>query len=50
MRKSIFLIISINSFSSSYNAWWQAKNLRTKQVGYVPVNYTPAINDLTAYE
>jgi hypothetical protein len=34
----------------SYNDWWQAKNLRTKQVGYVPANYISAINDLTACE
>ncbi|CAF4603011.1 unnamed protein product, partial [Rotaria sp. Silwood2] len=34
----------------TYNDWWQAKNLRTKRVGYVPANYISAINDLTAYE
>lgn len=34
----------------TYNDWWQAKNLRTKQVGYVPANYISALNDLTACE
>lgn len=34
----------------SYNDWWQAKNLRTKQIGYVPANYISAKNDLTACE
>ncbi|CAF3576236.1 unnamed protein product [Rotaria socialis] len=34
----------------SFNDWWQAKNLRTKQAGYVPANYISAINDLTACE
>ncbi|CAF5020907.1 unnamed protein product, partial [Rotaria magnacalcarata] len=34
----------------SFNDWWQAKNLRTKQTGYVPANYISAINDLTACE
>ncbi|UJR33268.1 hypothetical protein I4U23_020723 [Adineta vaga] len=34
----------------TYNDWWQAKNLRTKQMGYVPANYISPLNDLTAYE
>ncbi|CAF4769472.1 unnamed protein product, partial [Rotaria sp. Silwood1] len=34
----------------TYNDWWQATNLRTKRLGYVPANYISAINDLTAYE
>ncbi|CAF0898766.1 unnamed protein product [Adineta steineri] len=34
----------------TYNDWWQARNLRTKQSGYVPSNYISALNDLTACE
>ncbi|CAF1640983.1 unnamed protein product, partial [Adineta ricciae] len=34
----------------TYNDWWQAKNQRTKQMGYVPANYISPLNDLTAYE
>ncbi|CAF3892262.1 unnamed protein product [Rotaria magnacalcarata] len=35
---------------TTFNDWWQAKNLRTKREGFVPANYISAINDLTAYE
>ncbi len=40
----------IDLFFYRYNDWWQAKNLRTKQMGYVPANYISALNDLTACE
>jgi len=30
--------------------WWLAKNLRTKQTGYVPYNYITSIDDLQIKE
>ncbi|CAF3803965.1 unnamed protein product [Rotaria sordida] len=34
----------------TYNNWWKAKNMRTKQIGYVPANYMSSIHDLTTLE
>ncbi|CAF1148435.1 unnamed protein product [Rotaria magnacalcarata] len=33
-----------------YNNWWQAKSIRTKQIGHVPVNYISLIVDNKKFE
>ena len=34
----------------SHPDWWLAKNLRTKETGYVPYNYITSIDDLQIKE
>lgn len=46
IRKNDPLIV----INKSHPDWWLAKNLRTKQTGYVPYNYITSIDDLQIKE
>ena len=37
-------------FDKSHPEWWQAKNLRTQQTGFVPYNYIITVDDLQIKE
>lgn len=46
IRKNDPLIV----MNKNHPDWWLAKNLRTKQTGYVPYNYITSIDDLQIKE
>lgn len=46
IKKNDHLIV----IDKSHPDWWLAKNLRTKETGYVPFNYITPIDDLTTKE
>ncbi len=46
IKKNDHLIV----IDKSHPDWWLAKNVRTKETGYVPFNYITPIDDLTTKE